>query len=109
MANEKKAGGGKSAPRRNADPIDLINLEERRRWVRQPTFKAAEIVLDDGVKIDCILRNISDSGCLIKLDNAQALPLVLAIRIDRGAPPRAVEIVWRSTTLAGARFLHEPN
>ena len=56
-----------------------------------------------------MIRNISDSGCLIKLENANALPEEVLIRLERSKPPRRVEIVWRSTTLAGAMFVREPS
>ncbi|MFN3958585.1 MAG: PilZ domain-containing protein [Parvularculaceae bacterium] len=92
---------------RDADPLDEVTPDERRRDVRRPTFKAGEIILDDGRKVPCIVRNISDSGCLMKLDNADALPDFVAIRIDLDAPPRPAEIVWRSSTLAGAMFVRK--
>lgn len=109
MANQKKSGvGGKSA-KPAADAIDLIQLEERRQAVRQPTFKAGVVIGENGGETDCVVRNVSDSGCLIKIENANALPPEVLIRIDLGKPARRAEIVWRSTSLAGARFIREPS
>lgn len=107
MSREDKPGLRTRAARRDRDPLDEILPDERRGSVRSATFKAGEILLEDGRKLACIVRNISDSGCLMKLDNADALPEFIAIRIDLDAPPRPAEIVWRSTTLAGAMFVRK--
>jgi hypothetical protein len=109
MSSQNRPVAGKKQNRKTADPIDLVNLEERRHAVRQPTFKAGEILLEDGGVQDCIVRNVSDSGCLIKLEHANALPDEVLIRIDLDKPPRRAEIIWRSTSLAGAMFVREPS
>lgn len=107
MSRQDKAGLRARAAERESDPLEELAPDERRGSVRRPTFKAGEIILDDGRKVACIVRNISDSGCLMKLDNADALPDYVAIRIDLDAPPRPAEIVWRSTSLAGAMFVRK--
>jgi hypothetical protein len=55
------------------------------------------------------VRNVSDSGCLIKLEQAAALPDDVEIRMDLDKPARAAEVVWRSSTLAGAMFVRKLN
>ncbi len=107
MSRQDKPGLRAKAAAREPEPLDEISPEERRESIRRPIFKAGEIVLDDGQKVPCIVRNISDSGCLMKLDNADALPDFVSIRIDLDTPPRPAEIVWRSTTLAGAMFVRK--
>ncbi len=107
MSREDKPGLRARAAHRELDPLGEILPDERRESVRNPTFKAGEIIIDDGRTLACIVRNISESGCLMKLDNADALPDFVAIRIDLDAPPRPAEIVWRSTTLAGAMFVRK--
>lgn len=109
MSSQNKPGVGKKAGQRDADTVELSNIEERRASVRAPTFKAGEIILPDGGALDCIIRNVSDSGCLIKIENAGALPDRISVRIDLDKAPRPVEIIWRSTTLAGAMFIREPS
>lgn len=107
MSSHNKPAAGKKRGRTRADPIDLVNIEERREAVRHPAFKAGEIVFEDGEAQDCIVRNVSDSGCLIKVEHANALPDEVLIRIDLDKPARRAEIVWRSTSLAGAVFVME--
>ncbi len=107
MSREDKSALRAKTAEQDPDPLDEVSPEERRGDIRRPTFKAGEIILDDGRKVACIVRNISDSGCLMKLDNADALPDDVAIRIDLDKPPRPAEIVWRSATLAGAMFVRK--
>lgn len=109
MGKQNKVGVGKKDRTEKRDPIDLVNLEERRQSFREPTFKAGEVILEDGTALDCVVRNVSDTGCLVKLENANALPEEIRIRIDLGKPPRQAQIIWRSTSLAGAMFTNEPN
>ncbi len=107
MSREDKPSLKSRAAKREPDPLDEVLPDERRRDVRRATFKAGELILEDGRRIACIVRNISDSGCLMKLDNADALPDYVAIRIDLDSPPKPAEVVWRSSTLAGAMFVRK--
>jgi hypothetical protein len=107
MSREDKSGLRARTAEQDIDPLDEVSPDERRGAVRRPTFKAGEIILDDGRKVACVVRNISESGCLMKLDNADALPDYIAIRIDLDSPPRPAEVVWRSTSLAGAMFVRK--
>ncbi|NWG93637.1 MAG: PilZ domain-containing protein [Parvularculaceae bacterium] len=95
--------------RAEPESADLLQIDERRASVRRPTFKAAEILASDGKSFSCVVRNISESGCLMKLDNADLLPDLIEIRIDLDKPARAAEVVWRSATLAGAMFVRKPS
>lgn len=107
MGGHNKPSVSKGANRAEAEAIDLAHIEERRGNHRRPTFKAGEIRLEGDRSVPCIVRNVSESGCLIKVDNATALPDLVEIRIDLDKPARQAEIVWRSTTLAGAMFVRK--
>lgn len=109
MGSHTKSGAAKGAARSDPDSVDLINIEERRSTMRRPTFKAGEITFGENGVMPCIVRNVSENGCLIKLENAHAIPDLVDIRIDIDTPPRQAEIVWRSTTLAGAMFIKKPS
>lgn len=109
MSSQGRSGVAKGAKRSESDTVELPNMEERRGSLRQPTFKAGEIRSGSGECIPCVVRNVSESGCLIKLENAHAIPDLVEIRIDIDKPARQAEIVWRSTTLAGAMFVRKPS
>ena len=105
MSRDHKPGLRAQTAERELDPLEDVSPEERRGALRQPSFMAGEILLEDGRKVACIVRNVSDSGCLMKLDKADALPDYVVIRLDADDTPRPAEIVWRSTSLAGAMFI----
>ena len=107
MSSQNKPGVGGKTRSKDPENADFTHIEERRGSVRAPTFKAGEVVLPGGDAIDCIVRNVSESGCLIKLENASILPDRVRVRIDLDTPPRPADIIWRSTTLAGAMFVRE--
>ena len=109
MGRQNKSGAGKSAEKPERDGVEFSNIDERRASVRSPTFKAGEVILPEGGALDCIIRNVSESGCLIKIDNAASLPDRISVRIDRDKPARTVDVIWRSSTLAGAMFVREAN
>lgn len=109
MSSQDKPGVGKNKGARAAEAVDLANLEERRAAMRRPTFKAGEIILEDGGVVDCVVRNVSESGCLLKIENAAILSSFVEIRIDLDKPARPAQIIWRSMTLAGASFLRKPS
>ncbi|HNR77838.1 MAG TPA: PilZ domain-containing protein [Parvularculaceae bacterium] len=107
MGRQNKPGVGKKAGDRKPDTAELSSIDERRASVRQPTFKAGEVILPEGEALDCVIRNVSENGCLIKIENAGALPDRISVRIDLDKPPRPAEVIWRSSTLAGAMFFRE--
>lgn len=109
MGDHSKPSLGGRRGAAEPDPVDLLNIEERRASLRRPTFKAGDILVEGGACIPCIVRNISESGCLIKLENAAALPDLVEIRIDLDKPSRQAEIIWRCSTLAGAMFVRKPS
>lgn len=110
MSNHSKSGDvRRAAADLDADVVELADITERRGAVRRPVFKAGEVILPGGAVLPCIVRNVSDSGCLIKLEQAAALPDDVEIRMDLDKPARAAEVVWRSSTLAGAMFVRKLN
>jgi len=107
MGRQNKPGVRQKSGERGPESSELSHIDERRASVRQPTFKAGEVILPEGGALDCIIRNVSESGCLIKIENAGSLPDKISVRIDLDMPARQAEVIWRSSTLAGAMFIRE--
>jgi hypothetical protein len=108
MGRERKRAASRRKRRPDAE-ADGLSLEERRCALRTPTFKEGAALCADGRVIDCIVRNVSELGCLLKLDNAQLLPDLLDIRIEPDRRPRPAVLIWRSATLAGLLFVRSPS
>ncbi len=108
MSRQDKPGLKGRGQDPDRDIVDFSGVEERRADLRRPTFKSGEVRFDGGA-IACVVRNVSESGCLLKVENAGLIPDIVDILIDRDKPAQRAEIVWRSTTLAGAMFIRKPS
>ena len=108
MSHQNKPGLRSRKKKADPEAIDLAAIEERRADLRRPTFKAGEVRFE-GRSVPCIVRNVSEHGCLLKFEQASAIPDIVEIRIDLDKPARLAEIIWRSTTLAGAMFFRNPS
>lgn len=77
---------------------------DRRSQVRQRTLKGAIVIFNRRYStFECIVRNQSNQGARLALEQTQALPsrFELAIMDD---PARDVEVCWRSTSAVGVRY-----
>lgn len=76
---------------------------ERRKHHRGRDFACGTIV--DGRRnatYDCVLRNLSDGGALLLVDEPSRAPVELELAVRGGM--RAARIVWRSETEVGIAF-----
>ena len=75
------------------------------RQARASKFKHATIVMSDGLKLDVILRNLSESGARIDFygDGADIVGPVLLLEPSLGLKKRA-RVVWKDRNSAGLSF-----
>jgi hypothetical protein len=79
--------------------------QERRRGARSRVFKGAKIFLGKSSIIDCVVRNVTNSGARIHMPNTVDLPEAFDLTLDGGYSFRTCRVVWRSVTEAGVRFI----
>lgn len=87
---------------------DGMGKPNERRSLRHRTLKGGKIVLDHRSTIDCVIRNMSEEGALIRI--AQEVPLparfeLLLVESDMICP---VEVRWQRGRDAGLHFLDKP-
>ena len=71
---------------------------------RRRVLKAAQIVYDGGqTVIECMIRDISDTGAKIDTETALALPAAFSVVLPDGAR-RPARLVWQNANLLGIRF-----
>ena len=81
---------------------------ERRRSVRMRTLKPAFIALEEwSSKINCTVRNISDTGARIRLERPLALPEFFLIKIATSGQLRRVRKCWHINDEIGIEFCEE--
>ena len=71
---------------------------------RRRVLKAAQIVYDGGrTVVECMIRDISDTGAKIDTEVALALPGAFAIVLPDGVK-RSASVVWQKANLLGIHF-----
>lgn len=77
--------------------------EERRAAPRYKTLKGIRIILPGGMStIDCVVRNRSETGLLIRLNGPVVLPPEFEVLMD--AVRRPVRIAWKKGLDVGVAF-----
>jgi hypothetical protein len=78
---------------------------EGRVSTRKRTLLGAKIVFNDGHSVfDCIVRNLSDTGAMIQIENPLAAPSTFNLQFsdDRLL---ACEVRWRKINSIGVEFV----
>jgi hypothetical protein len=78
---------------------------ERRSTARSRILKGAKIILGTASVIDCIVRNVTNTGARIHIPDTVDLPEAFDLTFDGGYSFRICRIVWRSITETGVEFI----
>jgi PilZ domain len=79
---------------------------ERRGAPRLRTLKGARLVLPNQIStFQCTVRNVSETGVGVELSSTLAVPSRVLLKMDDGSSDRMCEVVWRTETRLGLRFL----
>lgn len=83
---------------------DEGDSEEKRRAPRLKAFKAGRIVFNHGGStIDCTIRNLSDTGAKLVLEQALLAPDQFQLQFQDGLL-RSCTVRWRKLTEIGVSF-----
>jgi hypothetical protein len=80
-------------------------MQERRRVTRSRVLKGAKIIIGSASTIDCVVRNVTNSGARIQIANTVDLPETLDLSLDAGFTIRPCRVAWRSVTETGLQFI----
>ena len=87
----------------------MIDTQNKKpRSLRLRTLKEGSIVFNNGRSLlNCVVRDLSDSGARLKVEGAIGLPdrFLLVIGREAGREERAAQVVWRSLDELGVRFM----
>ena len=90
-----------AAPKRLQRPTD------KRQGIRAPSFRYAKVYISGNTELECAVRDVSQSGCMVSLLGAENLPDELSVRLDPSQPRRKARVAWRENLEAGLEFLPE--
>lgn len=81
------------------------HMAEQRRAPRQKTYKAARIAFGGRrAVITCLVRNLSDTGACLGLNDPIDIPDVFNLVFDSGEASRMCQVVWRKANRIGVVF-----
>jgi hypothetical protein len=86
-------------PRREEAPASA----ESRAAPRRRVLKAARIEFSGSV-IDCLVRNISETGAAIEIASAIKCPIAFVLTIPSDGSVRQCHVVWQRGKRIGVRF-----
>ena len=78
---------------------------ERRSTARSRILKRAKVILGTSSVIDCVVRNVTNTGARIHMPNTVDLTEAFDLTFDGGYSFRSCRVVWRSITETGVQFI----
>jgi hypothetical protein len=79
-------------------------MAESRSAPRGRSTERGVVTLNDGVKIDCALHDVSETGARLEFRSRIILPRSFKLRLAKSRQEVAVTVMWQKATLAGVRF-----
>ncbi len=79
-------------------------MADLRSAPRGPSTERGFVTLNDGVKIDCALHDVSETGARLEFRSRIILPRSFKLRLAKSRQEVAVTVMWQKATLAGVRF-----
>lgn len=80
-------------------------MVERRKSGRSRVLKSAKLVLGRSAIIDCVVRNVTNTGARLQIANTVDLPKEFEMTFDGGYSIRPCRLVWRTVTETGVEFI----
>ena len=82
-----------------------LSLPERRGAPRLRTLKGGSIVFGTAAAIDCVIRNMSETGAALEVDSPIGIPDDFALLIKPETIMRNCHVIWRTAKRIGVRFV----
>jgi hypothetical protein len=79
-------------------------MTETRGSPRLRTFKGGSILFGVAPAVDCVVRNLSDTGACLEISNAVGIPDDFTLLIKPELRKRDCHVVWRDAGRIGVKF-----
>jgi hypothetical protein len=80
-------------------------MGEKRQSSRHRTLKGAQIAFQEGhATIQCIVRNLSDTGACLAVESPIGIPNTFSLVFDGPEPDRTCRVMWRTKDRIGVEF-----
>lgn len=71
---------------------------------RRGQLAPQDSLLSDGAAIDCVVRNLSETGAALAVETPVGIPPRFSLLVDSDGIKRASRIVWRNQLRIGVKF-----
>jgi hypothetical protein len=81
-------------------------MQDRREIVRDKVFLGGVAEINQaGSRMNCVVRNFSDSGACVEFDSAKSIPEQVNLTISRKGRSYLARAIWRQANRVGLAFL----
>jgi len=81
-----------------------VTAPETRRAPRLRTFKGGLITFGVAPSVDCLVRNISETGAALETEAVDVVPVDFTLIIKPEFVKRRCRVAWRSARRMGVQF-----
>jgi hypothetical protein len=85
--------------------IGTHGMTEHRIKPRLRTLKGGSILFGVAPAVDCVIRNMSETGALLAVDSAIGIPEDFTLLIKPELIKRNCRVMWRSANRIGVAFV----
>ncbi len=90
----------------NSSPLRLEHMiEHQKRRHRLRALKGGSILFYNGAAFDCTVRNLSETGARLEVENPVGIPDTFKLTIKSKKLERACRVIWRKAKEIGVRFV----
>jgi hypothetical protein len=82
----------------------MEQMVEHRRSSRRRTIKGGTILFGTTSAIDCVIRNLSETGAALEVESQAGIPDSFTLLIKPERIKRDCQVAWRSGKRIGVRF-----
>jgi len=80
-------------------------MSEARGSTRSRTFKGGSIIFGMAAAIDCIIRNMSETGAALEVESPVGIPDEFTLLVKPDFVKRHCRVAWRSPKRIGVAFV----
>ncbi|HXX09767.1 MAG TPA: PilZ domain-containing protein [Pseudolabrys sp.] len=79
-------------------------MVENRTNPRVRTLKGGSIIFGVGSTVDCVIRNLSETGACLEVASPIGIPDEFSLQIKPDSTKRDCHVVWRAANRIGLHF-----
>jgi len=79
-------------------------MQHERISARRRTLKGGKVILSKSTLIDCVIRDLSETGARLEFSGATSLPSEFKLQFATSGEERLVTLTWQRGLSAGVHF-----